>query len=273
MDFTKFNVSSARPVRADTPAALEAAFADGCDALLPAAAAAGDGGAVCVARGELAVSLRLSFPAPLQRDAGAPASAWLLLRAAPGGGPLAVAVAVQHKTPTRLPEATWLRLKPGAAAEPESWAAAKLGAWISPRESVKNGSAALHAVSAAGVRVASAAAVGGDDARRLQLTIGSADAALACFGDHYPLPTPPTPPDLSLGASFCLHNNAWGTNFPQWVPYRSDGADQSLAFRFSIEVTAEGEATGRDRSSPRQGFPSDTRRPAPAPRLHPTATV
>lgn len=39
----------------------------------------------------------------------------------------------------------------------------------------------------------------------------------------------PQVPDLSLGMSYCLTNNVFGTNFVLWMPYREE--DRNLKFR------------------------------------------
>lgn len=67
-----------------------------------------------------------------------------------------------------------------------------------------------------------------------RLFIRSLDAPLACFGRPSPFPVLSQPPDLSEGVSFNLHNNAWGTNYPIWVPLGEE--DVYMAFRFELEA-------------------------------------
>lgn len=56
----------------------------------------------------------------------------------PGGGPapgrLGLTVAWRRKPPTRVPEALWLRFRPGPGADAGSWRLSKLGSEISPLE-------------------------------------------------------------------------------------------------------------------------------------------
>ena len=40
--------------------------------------------------------------------------------------------------------------------------------------------------------------------------------------------------DTSIGPSYCLHNNIWNTNYPDWMPF--DQVGENLAFRFSLEL-------------------------------------
>jgi hypothetical protein len=83
---------------------------------------------------------------------------------APAGSPrLELDLTWQDKTPTRLPEAFWLRWAPAAAAvNASSWLLHKLGRPVSPLDVLRNGSHGLHAVGDEGVSVDSA-----DGGRRL----------------------------------------------------------------------------------------------------------
>jgi hypothetical protein len=102
----------------------------------------------------LVLHLKLSFPDNLVQLAGAPTAAWLVLRAPPDRPQLHVTMVWQNKTVTRLPEAMWLRFRPGSGAVDEaSWEMRKLDSHIKPQEvrvckmtavtfSVREGSAA-----------------------------------------------------------------------------------------------------------------------------------
>ncbi|KAF6255451.1 hypothetical protein COO60DRAFT_212733 [Scenedesmus sp. NREL 46B-D3] len=83
----------------------------------------------------LMLHLKLSFPDRLVQLAGAPAAAWLVLHAPPDTPQLHVTLAWQNKTVTRLPEAVWLRFRPGRGAVDESsWVMKKLGSHIKPQQ-------------------------------------------------------------------------------------------------------------------------------------------
>jgi hypothetical protein len=93
----------------------------------------------------LMLHLKLSFPEQLVKLAGAPAAAWLVLHAPLDRPQLHITMAWQNKTVTRLPEAMWLRFRPGPGAVDEgSWVMKKINSHIKPRE-VSVLTFALHA--------------------------------------------------------------------------------------------------------------------------------
>jgi len=226
------------------------------------------------AGGGASVRLVLRFADDLVREAGAPRQAWVDIREPSGDGndddddddddddrrrrppprPLVVAAVWRRKTPTRRPEALWLRFAPGsgAAVDAASWRLSKVGGGggasgsttdglftVSPFDVAVNGSHAMHAVSDDGVAVRSSP--GGE-----VLRIGTLDAALVAAGAPRPFPVPrragTPPPDLAgEGISYCAYNNVWGTNWPMWSPWRAREVD--AAFRFVL--TAEREGGGR----------------------------
>lgn len=203
------------------------------------------------------VRLVLRFDGELVREAGAPREAWLDIREPPkGDGDTALLVTAvwRRKTPTRRPEALWLRFAPGAAAlvDPSSWRLSKLGGGaaaddafsVSPFDVVLNGSHAMHAVSDAGVAVRSRSGGAAPASTREVLRIATLDAALVATGAPLPFPIPrrAEPPDLEgEGVSFNLANNVWGTNWPMWSPWRA--REVNAAFRFVLTATLEeGEA-------------------------------
>jgi hypothetical protein len=82
----------------------------------------------------------------------------------------------EDKTPTRLPEAFWLRWAPRSdAVNASSWLMYKLGQPISPLEVMLNGSHALHAVGDEGVSVDSA-----DGSQRLYIRQAQVQARRGC---------------------------------------------------------------------------------------------
>lgn len=83
--------------------------------------------------GGLLAHLEFSFPRALVHHTGAPRRMWAVLCAPAGSEELAHTVLWQGKPPTRLPEALWLRLVPGAGVVDESsWRMHKLGSPIDP---------------------------------------------------------------------------------------------------------------------------------------------
>ena len=54
------------------------------------------------------------------------------------------------------------------------------------------------------------------------------------FGETNPFPIPlSVHPDMTLGSSFLINNNIWGTNYIMWYPYKEE--DKHLKSRFSIK--------------------------------------
>lgn len=85
--------------------------------------------------GSLHLSLELAFPHKLVQAAGAPARAWLVLASPADSARLSLTLVWQNKTATRLPEALWLRFRPGrGAVSHDSWVMHKLDGAISPAE-------------------------------------------------------------------------------------------------------------------------------------------
>ncbi|EFN55987.1 hypothetical protein CHLNCDRAFT_145354 [Chlorella variabilis] len=131
------------------------------------------------------------------------------------------------------PRALWTEIRWVGAAHGQlpvnssTWLMWKLGQPISPLEVIRNGSHGLHAVGDEGISVDSA------DGRR-RLHIRSLDAAVVSPGRHTPFPSLSVPPELLYGASYCLSNNIWGTNFPMWFPYQT--GDANMRFRFVLQL-------------------------------------
>ena len=89
---------------------------------------------------------------------------------------------------------------------------------------VKNGSHSLHAVGDGGVLFQSKI----NEWESLQVV--SMDAPLLAIGAPQPLPDILGPADVAGGVSFCLVNNAWGTNYVMWFPY-SEHHGKNMKFR------------------------------------------
>jgi hypothetical protein len=83
----------------------------------------------------LMIHLKLTWPHKLAKEAGAPSASWVVLHSPPDTDKLHMTVVVQNKTATRLPEALWLRFKPGyGAVDEESWVMHKLDGHVKPQE-------------------------------------------------------------------------------------------------------------------------------------------
>jgi hypothetical protein len=136
------------------------------------------------------------------------------------------------KTASRLPEAAWFSfvLPDRGPRWRHSWRMDKLGQWISPYEVIRNGNRHLHAVGT-GLKA--------EDARNA-LTLESLDAPLVAPGRPALLDFNNSQPDLREGLHFNLHNNLWGTDFPQWY-------DDDARFRFTLRFDSR---TKRRRSTP-----------------------
>lgn len=154
---------------------------------------------------------------------------------------------VVEKTPTRHAEALFLRFNPPQAFHAEGGAVEidKLGQWLPAKSglAVDGGSKLLHGVQS-GVRAHSAATGN-------TLTVEMMDAGVVCLGEPSAFPIalhvngshPWTPPNVAAhGFSSMLFNNAWGTNYIMWQPYRRDGrdvpAEANYAFRYRLRWSA-----------------------------------
>jgi hypothetical protein len=122
------------------------------------------------------------------------------------------------KAANRLPEGLWLSFLPPAP-EPKGWMLEKVNQWVSPFDVVSGGNRGMHAVSGA-VRY--------QDARG-SLTIEALDAPVVALGEMSPLAFSPAQPDLAPGLHFSLYNNAWGTNYIQWL-------GEDMLFRFVLRA-------------------------------------
>lgn len=122
-----------------------------------------------------------------------------------GPATLAIDLRWADKPANRLPEATWLGVRP-VVADPTAMVLDKLGQDVDPLDVVAGGGRHLHAVGE-GVRWP------GPDG---EVVLRTLDAPLVAPGRPRLLDLGPEPPDLAAGVWICLHDNVWGTNFPMW---------------------------------------------------------
>ena len=188
--------------------------------------------------GDTVVLLKASFDdASLHMDYGAASAVWIRYQF--GSEPskdddddvdrsglfVRCRLTLLNKTATRLPEAGWITFDTSSSTR-SSWLHNVLGQWQDPLNVADGASKGLHYVSEAGVRLE-------DDS----IQIETIDTGLLRWGRPLPFPTPlHEDVDLSVGASFNLHNNIWNTNYPDWLPFADLG--KNLVFRFAIRVRA-----------------------------------
>jgi hypothetical protein len=152
---------------------------------------------------------------------------------------VSVELTLVNKTATRLPEATFFTFRPLVAGrnendtekgdEESTWQQSIVGEWGSPLDVADGASRGLHYTTEEGVRLVSEG--------KTELQIMSTDTGLLRWDAPLPFPTPlHRDVVLSEGASFCLHNNIWNTNYPFWFPF--DAVGKSLRFRFRILPSA-----------------------------------
>ncbi len=160
-----------------------------------------------------ALLVSLVLPEPARELSGAPPVVTLHLSdVSPAGGPSTLGIDLRwdDKPANRLPEATWLGVRP-VVDDPDAMVLDKLGQDLSPLDVVVGGGRHLHAVGE-GVRWPGA---GGE------VVLRTLDAPLVAPGRPRLLDLGPEPPDLAAGAWICLHDNVWGTNFPMWSEGRA----------------------------------------------------
>ncbi|HXH56885.1 DUF5054 domain-containing protein [Iamia sp.] len=166
-----------------------------------------------------ALVVRLRLPAEAATRSGAPAEATLYLSdVSPPEGPSTLSLELRwgDKPANRLPEATWLGVRP-LVERPGTMVLDKLGQDVSPLDVVPGGGQHLHAVGE-GVRWPSPEGT---------LALRTLDAPLIAPGRPRLLDPAARPPDLAEGIWIALHDNVWGTNFPMW----SEGPAR---FRFTL---------------------------------------
>ena len=122
------------------------------------------------------------------------------------------------KDAVRMPESLWLHIYP----EAEDGARVffrKIGREIDARNVVSLGARGLSAAESVSVELK-----GGGF-----LTVVNRHTPLVCLGEGKLLEFDDRIGELSRGLAFNIHNNVWGTNFPQWY-----GQDGVAAFELSI---------------------------------------
>ena len=164
---------------------------------------------------------------------GAPAEQWMTI-AVPRGNDVKstatinVSFDIIDKTATRLAEGLFIRFN---ASGPVTWKVNSLDGSIDPFDVVPGGNHHLHGfsndINGGGISATK-------NGQTLQFT--SMHIGLAGFGrpSYLPAPVFSNSTDRSEGANFNLINNAWGTNYPQWVPLSPLDANQ----RWDFSITA-----------------------------------
>jgi len=120
------------------------------------------------------------------------------------------------KVANRLPEAAWLSFFPAVSSDGE-WELQKTDQPIRPFDVVRGGNRHMHALS----RDISRHEPGSG------FTIETLDAPVVALGEKTPIYFSTEQPDLHKGLHFCLHNNTWGTSYPQWF-------GENMRFRFVL---------------------------------------
>jgi hypothetical protein len=123
-----------------------------------------------------------------------------------------------NKKANRLPEAMWLSFSP-IAPEEDGWRLEKVNRPVSPHDVIADGGLHLHAVTRD---------VTYRDAKG-SFTLETLDAPLVSPGQRGLLVFDNNRPEMKEGVHVNLHNNLWGTAFPQW--YGDD-----MRFRLVIRV-------------------------------------
>jgi hypothetical protein len=127
---------------------------------------------------------------------------------------LEITLVLRDKPANRMPEAGFLTFTPAGEGQ---WELQKMGFWHSPSNTAGRAGAQLQSVTAV---------------RRGPLELRPLDTPLACPIDSPFMRFAPSPPSYAAGVRFNLHNNKWGTNFPQWW------GTERFAARFVLKVGA-----------------------------------
>ncbi|MHB1108966.1 MAG: DUF5054 domain-containing protein [Devosia sp.] len=163
-----------------------------------------------VARSARGVTLAMEMPEQANRRLGAPRRLELAL-AARDARTLELALIARGKPANRMPEASFLHFAPEDIA---GWEFRKMGLWQKGDRVASNGGGQLQAVAAV---------------RATGLELTPLDTPLVGPAGWPFMTYCKGAPDFGAGLRFCLHNNKWGTNFPQWW-----GGD--LAARFVLRL-------------------------------------
>ena len=137
------------------------------------------------------------------RHANVFAKAWELELHLPDSvAELRATLRVMGKDPSRATHALWCSFTPAKGQGAISFT--KLGERIDPANVVKGGARTLHAIDG------EISLAGGATIETLDAPLLAPDARDLLWKRRNPLPRPGAP------FHFCLYNNVWGTNFPQW---------------------------------------------------------
>lgn len=121
------------------------------------------------------------------------------------------------KDAMRAPEALWVHMNPKAS---DRWLLRKMGRLLSPTHILSGGNRQMHAV------------------ENLELPgvmkLRSVDAPLVSVGRPNLYAVDDVIEDVKQGFWFCLFNNRWGTNFPQWFE-----EDMRWEFALTLEENEE----------------------------------
>ena len=162
-------------------------------------------------------------------DYGAPQEVWWLwsFSSSSSSADISMRLFLFNKTATRLPEAGYVSFSPRV--DGGSWSHSILGEWSDPNDIAEGAAKGLHYVDERSTLLSNVRT-------GQQVEIGSSDSGLLRWGEPLPFPTPLTKNvNTSIGPSFCLHNNIWNTNYPDWFPF--DDVGRSTIFRFSMTLT------------------------------------
>lgn len=205
-DFAKPGMASAQPESATWSPSVTATWAD-------------------ITSERCVVISSLSMDALAHHKYGAPQNVSLRF-SSPGteGALVDIAVAWHNKTATRLPESSWLSFQPRLSPAGGAWAMDVLGFPVNPLGVVRRGTRHKHAVQR-NVTLTDA------DATGRRFVIEMLDTAIVAPGDiMHLLRYNDDQPATSGGMHANLHNNLWGTAFPQWY-------DDDLVARFRLHTT------------------------------------
>ena len=129
------------------------------------------------------------------------------------------------KSATRLSEASWLSFAPSSVQNHSLWSMDVMGHPVSPLDVVVNGTRHLHAV-------------GCGLAHPEGILIDTLDAALVVPGQlHWMDWAGEIQPDLSEGFHFSLHENAWNSATPNWLPFEDGRPGRDMLFRFQLSAS------------------------------------
>ena len=144
----------------------------------------------------------LDFPDVARTELGAPRRVEVRVKPIDSGS-IEIALILRDKPANRMPEAGFVLLQPQDAGV---WEYHKMGLWQPGERVAANAGGRLQAVTA----------VRGVLPGGRTLLIEVLDTPLVAPARDDFMRYDPSPPALSAGLRFNVHNNKWGTNFPMW---------------------------------------------------------